>query len=123
MQSIGADEVIDYSISDFTQSNATLGNAPFERSAAVLAKGGRLLMILASLPDMLKAPWYSLISDKKVIAGPCAERPEYVAQLCELAKTGQFMPVIDRCYPLERIVDAHRYVDQGHKKGSVVVIC
>lgn len=63
-----------------------------------------------------------MISGIKVIAGPVAERPEYVEQLCDLAKARKFIPLIDRCYPFEQIIDAHRYVDQGHKKGSVVIL-
>jgi NADPH:quinone reductase-like Zn-dependent oxidoreductase len=129
VKSLGADEVIDYAKHDFTQIGQlfdiivdTVGNASFERSAPALLKGGRLLMIVANLPDMLKAPWQSWRSGKKVIAGPVAERPEYLAQLCELATAGKFIPLLDSCYPYERIVDAHRYVDQGHKRGSVVVI-
>lgn len=128
VQSIGADEVIDYTKRNFAQSNATfdvivdtVGTAPFSRSRPVLSSGGRLLLVLASLPELLKAPWHTLTSGKRVIAGPAAERPEYVHLLGELAMAGRFIPVIDCCYPFEQVVDAHRYVDRGHKRGSVVV--
>ena len=128
VQSIGADEVIDYTKCDFAKSTArfdiivdTAGTASLTRSGPVLSKGGRLLLILATLPELLKAPWHSFTSGKKVIAGPAAERPEYIHQLAELALAGRFLPVIDRCYPFEQMVDAHRYVDRGHKVGSVIV--
>jgi NADPH:quinone reductase-like Zn-dependent oxidoreductase len=128
VRSIGADEVIDYTQRDFAQSKVpfdvivdTVGNAPFARSGPALRRGGRLLLVLASLPELLKAPWHSLTSGKRVIAGPAAERPEYVRQLGELALAGRFTPVIDRSYPFENMVDAHRYVDRGHKRGSVVI--
>jgi NADPH:quinone reductase-like Zn-dependent oxidoreductase len=41
--------------------------------------------------------------------------------LGELAGRGEIRPVIDRCYPLDEIVEAHRYVDEGHKRGNVVI--
>ena len=53
--------------------------------------------------------------------GRMSSRTEYLELLNQLMKDGQFKPVIDRCYPLDEIVEAHRYVDLGHKKGNVVI--
>ncbi len=128
VRSIGADQVIDYTEHDFAKSGEpydvivdTVGTAPFARSGTSLSSGGRLLLVLASLPELLRAPWHTMTSGKKVVAGPAAERNEYLHQLAELAASGNFLPVIDRCYSFEQMVAAHRYVDQGHKRGNVVI--
>lgn len=128
VRSIGADEAIDYTREDFAQSGQTYdvivdaaGTAPFSRSARALSRGGRLLLVLAGLPELLKAPWVGMTRTQKVIAGPAAERIEYVHQLAQLAEQGRFTPVIDRCYPFEAMQEAHRYVDSGRKRGNVVV--
>jgi NADPH:quinone reductase-like Zn-dependent oxidoreductase len=128
VRSLGASHVIDYTKEDFTQNGETydvivdtVGTAPFSRSKASLKEGGRLLMVLGGLPDMLQIPWVSMTSSKKVIAGPAAGRAEDLRFLAGLAEAGEFKPVIDRRYPFERIAEAHSYVDTGRKKGNVVI--
>jgi NADPH:quinone reductase-like Zn-dependent oxidoreductase len=128
VRSLGADQVIDYTRDDFASAGQTYdvvvdaaGTAPYSRCAPALSGGGRLLLILASLSDLLKAPLSGRIRGHKVIAGPAAERPEYVHQLAELAVAGRFTPVIDRVYPFEEMRAAHQHVDTGRKRGNVVV--
>lgn len=127
VRSLGA-AVVDYTVDDFTKSDKaydiimdTAGTAPYSRCKRSLKEGGRLLLVLAGLPDMLSAAWVPLTSSKKVVAGPASERVEDLRFLAALAEAGQFKPVIDRRYPFEEIREAHRYVDAGHKRGSVVV--
>lgn len=128
VRSLGASHVIDYTKEDFTQNRETydvivdtVGTAPFSRCKGSLKDGGRLLMVLAGLPDMLKAPWVSMTSGKKIIAGPATVRPDDLRFLAGLAEAGEFKPVIDRRYPFEQIAEAHRHVDTGRKKGNVVI--
>ena len=128
VRSLGAAQVVDYTREDFTRSGQrydviidTAGTAPFSRSRGSLAAGGRLLLVLASLPDMLRAPWDSLRSGRKVMAGVALGSRDDLQQLARLAEEGVLRPVVDGTYPLEQIVEAHRRVDTGHKRGSVVV--
>lgn len=125
---LGANHVIDYTKEDFTENGQTydiivdtVGTAPFSRSKDSLKEGGRLLLVLGGLPDMLQIPWVSMTSSKKIIAGPAAERAEDLRFLAKLAEAGEFKPVIDRRYPFEQIAEAHSYVDTGRKKGNVVI--
>jgi NADPH:quinone reductase-like Zn-dependent oxidoreductase len=129
VKSLGAHRVIDYTREDFTKNGTTYdlivdtaGTARFSRSKGALKDGGRLLLVLGGLPDMLSIPWVSMTGSKRVIAGVAVGSGERLRFLAGLAEAGQFKPVIDRRYPFEQIVEAHRYVDTGRKKGNVVVV-
>jgi NADPH:quinone reductase-like Zn-dependent oxidoreductase len=128
VRSLGADHVIDYTRDDFAANGKTYdviidtaGTAPFARCKRSLKQRGRLLVVLGGLLELLLSPLRSMTSGKKVIAGVAPERAEDLRFLADLAQAGKFKPVIDRRYPLERIADAHRYVDTGRKRGNVII--
>lgn len=127
VKSLGADHVIDYTREDFTGAAATYDviidtvGTPFSRCMRTLKDGGRLLLVSGALPDLLRVPWVSMTSSKRVVAGPAGERAEDLRLLAQLAADGAFKPHIDRRYPFAQIAEAHRYVDTGRKRGSVVI--
>ena len=108
VQSLGASQVMDYTRQDFTQSGATydvifdaVGKLAPAQGKKALKPGGVYLNVHAD-------------SDG-------GEKLETLLLLKELVEAGKLRPVIDRVYPLEQIVEAHRYVEQGHKKGNVII--
>jgi len=98
-----------------------VGTAGFERVAASIRPGGALLLVVTDLAGLVGAGRQSRASGKHVSAASVPYTPESMAALSALARSGAIRPVIDRSYPLADIVDAHRYVDDGHKAGSVVL--
>lgn len=109
VMSLGADKVIDYTKQDVTQINETydvifdaVGKLPAEQGKQLLKQGGIYL-------DVMKD------SGTK-------EKLDNLQELKDLIEEGEVKPVIDRCYPLEEIVEAHRYAEKGHKKGNVVIV-
>ena len=128
VRELGASRVIDYTREDFAAGGETWdlivdcpGTAPYPRARRALADGGRLLQVLGTLGDLLSAPWYTLTTGHRVIGGPTPNRAEDMRALAALAEQDAFRPLIGARFPFERIVDAHRLADTGHKRGSVVV--
>ncbi len=128
VRSLGADHVIDYAREDFAAGSKQydvifecVGNAPFARVDKVLKPGGALLLVVGDLMSMLSAGRQSKRSGKRVLQINFTPRPEDVQFSFDLAAGGKMWPVIDRTYALDEIVEAHRYVDTGRKRGAVVL--
>jgi NADPH:quinone reductase-like Zn-dependent oxidoreductase len=129
VKSLGADEVIDYTKEDFTKSGKTydivfdtIGKSSFSGCLSSLKQNGIYLRAVhINLSPILRGLWTSMTSNKKVIGGVAIERKEDLIFLKELIEAGKMKSVIDRRYPLEQTAEAHKYVEQGHKKGNVVI--
>jgi NADPH:quinone reductase-like Zn-dependent oxidoreductase len=125
---LGADEVIDYRTRDFTQVDGgydvvvdCVGNAPVSRVATSVAPGGAVLIVAGDLRSLLTAKRDARRLGISVVTGPGAFRSEDLRCVARHAQDGTLRPVIDRTYPLDEVAEAHRYVDTGRKRGSVLL--
>jgi len=128
VKSLGGDQVIDYSRADFTQNGETYdiildtsGTATYARCEGSLKPNGRLLLVSSNLWQLLRMIFTRKQDGKKGIGGYAAENAEDLKYLSSMAEAGQFLPHIDKTFPLELMSDAHAYVQSGHKLGNVVV--
>jgi len=108
VKSLGADLVIDYTQMDFTQSGETYDMVFDAVGKLTPARGKKALK-----PD-------GVYIDVHADSDGC-DKLENLLLLKELIEVGKLKPVIDRVYPLEQIVETHRIIEQGHKKGNVVI--
>lgn len=128
VKSIGADKVIDYTKEDFTQNGEiydlifdAVNSISVTRSFRSLTRNGIMILSAAGMPEMLQGLWISMTSSKKVMTGVISHKAGDIIFLKELIERGKFKPVIDRIYPLEQIVEAHAYVEKGHKRGNIAI--
>jgi NADPH:quinone reductase-like Zn-dependent oxidoreductase len=126
VRSIGADHVIDYVKQNLHDAGMRydvivdcVAATTYKTHGDLLNPGGRLLLVLSSLKELLSAG--AKAGGKKVFAGPAPENPEHLAYLGKLCEQGAFKPLIDSVFSFEDIVHAHARVDSGRKRGSVVV--
>src|SRR5574341_956685 len=129
VKSLGADQVIDYTQEDFTENGKTydiifdtVGKRSFSECKCSLTDEGIYLATVPTPVGMLQALWPAKRGKKVkfVAAGlrPASEKIKDLIFLTELIEAGKIRAVIDRCYPLEQMAEAHRYVEKGHKKET-----
>jgi NADPH:quinone reductase-like Zn-dependent oxidoreductase len=130
---LGANKVVDYTKEDFTQTGETydvifdaVGKISFSHCRDSLTRRGVFLTTVPMPETVLQMLRTLVVGSKKVRFSATGLRParkkrEDLVFLKELAEAGRIRAVIDRRYPLERIAEAHRYVEKGHKKGNVVI--
>jgi len=128
VRALGADEVIDYTKEDFTRRGAVydvvfeaVDKSSFDDCMKVLKASGVYINVTVPVPS-IRMLWTKITSGKRLILGQNSpETAEALYFLKELIEAGKLKPWIDRVYPFEQMIEAHRYVDQGHKKGNVAV--
>jgi len=128
VRSLGADRVIDYTQEDFTKNGQTydvifdaVGKHSFSRSKSSLKRGGSYVAT-DGFRNLFLALWTRLVGGKKVLFPiPPPYSKKNVLFLKDLIEAGKYRPVIDRCYPLEDVVEATRYVETQQKTGNVVL--
>lgn len=128
VKALGADKVVDYTQEDFAESGETydiifdtVGKSSFSSCIKSLEINGYYLLANPGVAEILRGKWTERVSNKKVVVEYAQHEHKDLIFLTELIEAGVLKPVIDRCYSLEQIMEAHRYVDKGHKKGNVII--
>jgi NADPH:quinone reductase-like Zn-dependent oxidoreductase len=130
VKGLGADRVIDYTAEDFTKDTQTydvvldaVGKSSFGRCRRLLKPGG--IYLSSDFGPLAQNPILALITPlvggKKVMFPIPRDDQEMARYFRGLLESGAFMPVIDRRYRLDQIVEAYTYVETGHKTGNVVI--
>lgn len=128
VQSLGADKVIDYTKEDYSKNGEvydlifdTVGKSSFGIARQSLTPSGRYLLADGGLGHIFQSVWTSVARKQKLVSGMSPDDKESLLFLKELIEDGKLKSVIDKCYPLEAIAEAHRYVDTGRKKGNIAI--
>ena len=133
VRDLGASAVIDYTQADFTRAGQVYdvifdvaGKSSFAHCRAALTPAGIYLTTAPSPAILLQMPWTARFGSRKAVVAftglrAASAKRKDLGYIGELTEAGAVTPVIDAAYPLQRIADAYRHVDAGHKQGNVVV--
>lgn len=128
VRSLGADRVIDYTREDFSESGETydlvfdvLGKRSFSRSRRALKPDGTHLYVSFKLKQLAQMLWTSIGGGKQVVCALSLETPDDLVRITELIQEGKIKSHVDARFPLERVAEAHRYVEAGRSEGNVAI--
>lgn len=131
---LGADQVIDYSREDFTALPDrydvifdTLGISSFGAVKARLTHTGRYICPVLTLPLLGAMLRSRLAGDRRAFFSAAGLQPPellraHLESLLAMVVAGRLSPVLDRIYPLADLIEAHRHMETGHKRGNIVVV-
>lgn len=128
VRSLGADQVIDYHHEDVRDAGKkwdvvfdTVGASSFTESKSVLTKRGVFIPTVISMRSLVEGVWTPMTGGQRLVGGVSMNKHEPLRYLAELLADDALRVVIDTTFPLDRIRDAHRLVDTGHKTGNVAI--
>ena len=129
VKSLGADQVIDYTQEDFTTQGETydlvfdiLGKSSFSKVKSCLKPKGRYLLASFKMRKVLQMLRTKFTGGKRVICALATDGgTDDLVFFKKLIERGKIKSIIDKCFPLEQAAEAHRYVEEGHQKGNVVI--
>lgn len=128
VKTIGADKVVDYTKEDFTNSGETydlifdiLGRSSFSRVKRALKPGGRYLLASFKMKQLFEMLGTKITGGRQVVCAMSGEKAEDLHLINEIIEAGRIIAPIDKCFVLEKASEAHGYVEDGLKKGHVVL--
>lgn len=128
VRSLGADQVIDYRYENVRDAGKrwdvvfdTVGVSSFAESESVLAERGVFVPTVISIRSLFEGVCTPLTGGKRLVGGVSMDKHEPLRYVAELLADDALRVVIDTTFPMDRIRDAHRLVDTGHKRGNVAI--
>ena len=128
VKALGADKVIDYTKEDFTMNGEkydiildVLGRTGFSKCKNSLTESGKYVLVSFKVKRLLQMMWTSFFSSKKVMCVLSPQKLEDLLDINKMIEEGKLKSILDKTFTKEQAADAHRYVEQGSKKGNVVI--
>ncbi|WP_411028897.1 NAD(P)-dependent alcohol dehydrogenase [Spongiimicrobium sp. 3-5] len=129
LTAVGADKVIDYKAGDFSKLGTSydlvfdvVGALSYRQSMRLLNKKGRYITAVPLISGLLKGLWARLTSKKRIMTGLTRANKEELDFLKKMMEEGKLKTVIDKRFSIDEVPDAHNYIEQGHKRGNVVMV-